>query len=157
DLSDGPPARVCVIRMDSSRGDRLLVAAHHLVIDIVSWTILLEDLQRAYGQIRRGEEVKLPAVAAGDGSWCERLGAYAGGPEMGGEIDYWEKSVAGEDGRLPVDEPSGENLEGTAEELTVQLSVEQTEELLQEAGRAYQLQPGEVVLAALGRALGEWS
>lgn len=31
-------------------GQRLLLVIHHLVVDGVSWRILLEDLQRAYQQ-----------------------------------------------------------------------------------------------------------
>jgi non-ribosomal peptide synthase protein (TIGR01720 family) len=157
DLRAGPVARVGIIRLGSGLGDRLLVAAHHLVIDIVSWVILLEDLQRAYQQIRRGEAVTLPAATTTYRSWCERLAEYARGPEIAGEVEYWEKSLAGEIGRLPVDNPGGENREGTASELIVRLSQEQTEDLSREAGRAYKLQPGEALLVALGRALAQWS
>src|SRR4029078_6652878 len=40
---------------------RLLLAAHHLVVDTVSWRILLEDLEIAWEQLARGEAVPLPA------------------------------------------------------------------------------------------------
>jgi len=157
DLSAGPVARLGILRLDPGLGDRLLVAAHHLVIDIVSWTILLEDLQQAYQQIRLGEAVELPAATTTYRDWCERLAAYAGGPEIEGEVERWEKALAGEVGDLPVDNPGGGNHEGTVSEFGVHLSQELTEGVAQEAGRAYQLQPGEALLVAVGRALAQWS
>src|SRR5262245_36096743 len=40
-------------------GRRLLLIVHHLAVDGVAWRILLEDLQRGYEQLRRGEEINL--------------------------------------------------------------------------------------------------
>ena len=39
---------------------RLLLVAHHLVVDGVSWRVLLSDLQTAYQQLTRGQPVRLP-------------------------------------------------------------------------------------------------
>ena len=52
DLGRGPLVRGrCSI--SERDGERLLLVAHHLVVDGVSWRVLLEDLQVAYEQ-RRG-------------------------------------------------------------------------------------------------------
>jgi NRPS condensation-like uncharacterized protein len=46
-LADGPLLRALAVKMPDG-SQRLLLVAHHLVIDGVSWRILLEDLQSAY-------------------------------------------------------------------------------------------------------------
>ncbi len=54
-------------------GDCLLITAHHLVVDGVSWRILLEGLYHGFLALERGEEYQLPAstnpwTATGKGS-----------------------------------------------------------------------------------------
>ena len=60
DLSAGPLLRVVLVRMGAAQRARLLVVIHHLVVDGVSWRILLADLQQAYEQLVAGAAVKLP-------------------------------------------------------------------------------------------------
>src|SRR5262249_27327061 len=43
DLATGPLTRLCLF--DAGAGQRLLWATHHLVVDGVSWRVLLEDLE----------------------------------------------------------------------------------------------------------------
>ena len=44
----------------SSGGDRLILAAHHIVVDRVSWDILLEDFEQAYEACLTGQPSVLP-------------------------------------------------------------------------------------------------
>ena len=56
-LSEGRVMSVLVIRM---RGEtRVVMIIHHLVVDGVSWRILVEDLVKGYEQARKGEEIRL--------------------------------------------------------------------------------------------------
>ncbi|MDP2055533.1 MAG: AMP-binding protein, partial [Acidobacteriota bacterium] len=50
-------------------GQRLLLTAHHLIVDGVSWRILLDDLQLMLGQLDRGELVLLPARSVPYAAW----------------------------------------------------------------------------------------
>ena len=74
-----PRARAALPRrpVPPRRGsDRLLLIAHHLVVDGVSWRILLEDLAAAYRRRLR---------AAAEDHLLEALGGAAGGPRpLGG-------------------------------------------------------------------------
>ena len=98
DLSSGPLLRA--VGMDLSDGSqRLLVVIHHLVVDGVSWRVLLEDLALAYEQLGSGGEVHLPAKSQSYASWGARLRAHA--EQLGGELDYWlARSSSGD---LPCD------------------------------------------------------
>src|SRR5262249_5294042 len=76
DLAAGPLWRV--VRFDLGRGrpPRLLIVVHHLVVDGVSWRVLLEDLETACGQLTRGERVRLPRKTTSFLRWAERLVDY---------------------------------------------------------------------------------
>lgn len=51
----------------------LFLTAHHLLVDRVSWSVLLEDLDALYGGIRKGERVNAPLASASHGAWLEAL------------------------------------------------------------------------------------
>ena len=65
--------------------------------------------------------------------------------------------AADANGSLPLDLEEGENTEASSRTITVRLEVEETEALLQQAPSAYNTQINDLLLAALGRALHEWS
>ncbi|ORC50833.1 hypothetical protein BZK31_27780, partial [Pseudomonas floridensis] len=59
DLKNGPLLRALLV--DLPQGEqRLLLVIHHLVVDGVSWRVLLEDLQQAYQALAAGQPVALP-------------------------------------------------------------------------------------------------
>src|SRR5690606_35099966 len=58
-ISEGPLFRVIYFDLGEATPGRLLFVAHHLIVDGVSWRILLEDFETVYEQIQRGEEVRL--------------------------------------------------------------------------------------------------
>lgn len=60
DVCDGPLMRVVWVELGPHRPQRLLMVIHHLVVDGVSWRILIEDLHTLYHQLAAGEAVSLP-------------------------------------------------------------------------------------------------
>ena len=81
DLARGPLIRALLVRL-ADGSQRLLLAIHHLVVDGVSWRILLEDLQRAYEQRLAGQAPQLPAKTSAFKAWAGRLAEYARGPAL---------------------------------------------------------------------------
>ena len=158
---------------EGGRRRRLLLVAHHLVVDGVSWRILLEDLERGYEQLGAGqEEIDLGAKTTSYQEWARRLKEYGEREEVRGELGYWleqagqkdkdkDKEQAGQGmiGTLPKDyEAAGEeNVVGTQRSVVVRMEEEETRELLQGVPEVYHTQINDVLLAGLGRALGEWS
>ncbi len=61
DLANGPVFQVAVFHLGHGQRDRLLFVAHHLLIDGLSWRILLEDIQTLYSQLRHNEPLQLVA------------------------------------------------------------------------------------------------
>ena len=156
-LSDGPLLRVALFDMGENRSDRLLIVVHHLVVDIVSWGILLEDLQTAYQQRSRNESVQLPPRTTSFTKWTEKLKAYAQSDELRQELDYWLSAQRENVAPLPVDYRGGANTAESASTVTVSLDAQDTDALLHEVPKAYHTQIHEVILTAFVRAFARWT
>ena len=90
DLAQGPLFRVVAWPGDAAGPGRLLLVAHHLVIDGVSWRVLLEDLETAYRQAAAGAAVRLPAKTTPGGAWAAAVAAWAATPAVAATRAYWE-------------------------------------------------------------------
>jgi len=137
----------------------LLLAIHHLVIDGVSWRILLEDLERGYEQCAAGREIDWGRKTTSLRQWSERLAEYAAGEELGRQVEYWSGPALRGARHLPVDWEGGaeRNLTAAQESVEGELEAEETRALLQEVPSVYNTQINDVLLTALERALEDWA
>ena len=157
-LGAGPVWRAGWIDLGSGER-RLLLVVHHLVVDGVSWRILLEDLQTLCRQVKEGEPLQLPLRTSSFGQWGEALARYAGSDAMQAEIAYWEGLAVYpvRPLRRDADVEGVENTAGSTAVVHLQLSVEETQALLLEVPRAYRTRIQEVLVTALVRGLERWS
>lgn len=156
DLAQGPLLRALLV--DGPQGQqRLLIAIHHLVVDGVSWRVLLEDLQNVYRQLSEGQSVSLPAKTSALRDWAARLQAYAHSESLREELSLWQAQLAGPAVALPVQRPQGARRNSDAETVSVRLDAERTRQLLQQAPSAYRTQVNDLLLTALARVLCRWS
>ncbi|WP_455917339.1 non-ribosomal peptide synthetase [Pseudomonas cerasi] len=156
DLEHGPLLRALLV--DGPQGQqRLLIAIHHLVVDGVSWRVLLEDLQTVYRQLSDGQSVSLPAKTSALRDWAARLQAYASSESLREELSLWQDRLAGAAVVLPVDRPHGSLLTRDADTVSVRLDAQHTRQLLQQAPSAYRTQVNDLLLTALARVLCRWS
>ncbi len=156
DLARGPLLRALLV--DGPQGQqRLLIAIHHLVVDGVSWRVLLEDLQTVYRQLSEGQSVSLPAKTSALRDWAARLQAYAGSESLREELGVWQAQLAGPAVVLPVDRPHGSQRNRDADTVSVRLDAESTRQLLQQAPSAYRTHVNDLLLTALARVLCRWS
>ncbi len=158
DLSAGPLTRLCLFNGGSGQA-RLLWVTHHLVVDGVSWRVLVEDLEGAYRQAARGLRPSLPPKTTSFQKWARRLAGHAGSEALAGELDFWRETARASVPRLPVDFPSGEAGDLVGDEATVsfELSAEETSDLLQTLPSVYQNRIDDALLSALARALVGWT
>ncbi|WP_337157029.1 non-ribosomal peptide synthetase [Pseudomonas putida] len=150
DLAEGPLLRALLVT-DGQGAQRLLLAIHHLVVDGVSWRVLLEDLQALY----RGQPLAAKTHAMAD--WAARLASYAGSDSLRDELGWWQDQLGTARRELPCDHPQGGNLHRHARTLAIGLDREQTRQLLQQAPAAYRTQVNDLLLTALARTLCRWS
>ncbi|MGE8151751.1 non-ribosomal peptide synthetase [Pseudomonas vancouverensis] len=155
-LDEGPLMRVLLV--DGPQGQqRLFIAIHHLVVDGVSWRVLLDDLQTLYRQLDAQQSIKLPAKTSAFRDWTARLQAYASSESLREELGWWQAQLAGPNGELPCDRPDGGQQNRHAQTLSVRLDSERTRQLLQQAPSAYRTQVNDLLLTALARVLCRWS
>jgi len=158
-LQTGPLIKAVEYDLGPGCPKRLMLLVHHLVVDGVSWRILLEDLQRAYEQLSRGGTVSLGSKTTSYKQWAERIHKYSETEELRAEVEYWcneeredvhpllrDFNQAVEDNRLE----NKKFIEGA-------LSQADTQALLQDVPAAYHVQIQEVLLAALGHVCAEWA
>ena len=155
-LEQGPLLRAELFDFADGQ-QRLLLVVHHLVVDGVSWRVLLEDLQEAYKQLLNGQAVNLPAKTAAVQTWAERLVAHAGSPTLQAQCDYWLQALADNNAELPRDNPQGSLDNSHARTAATRLDAERTAKLLKQAPAAYRTQINDLLLTALARTLCQWS
>ena len=156
-IGEGPMLRAVVMKM--KKRDLVMIAIHHLIVDGVSWRILLEDIAEGYEQAGREEEVRLGSKSGSYKRWAEKMKEYADGEEIGRQKEYWLRGSRQAEGVKEAKGGEGEEKAGTEEEVRVvrgNLSREETRELLKEVAGAYQTQIDEILLTGVGRAYRRW-
>lgn len=158
-LLEGPIVRVALFYLGSDKPSRLLLVVHHLAVDGVSWRILLEDISTAYQQLNRGETIQLLPKTTAFKDWAYQLKSYSESETVAAELDYWLTQLPNSLPPLPVDYPVDEdaNTEASAAIVSVCLSREKTNALLQEVPSTYNTQINDVLLTALVQSFAQWT
>jgi amino acid adenylation domain-containing protein/non-ribosomal peptide synthase protein (TIGR01720 family) len=156
-LEKGQIIRAVYFDLGPAKPARLLIVIHHLAVDVVSWRILLEDLQAACEQLRRGQEINLAPKTTSFKEWAALLSTHARSGARQQELDYWLHELSREVYGLPADCAGGSNTVGSAASVHVALSIEETRTLLQEVLAASRAQINEVLLTALAQAFSMWT
>jgi len=152
DLTVGP--LVAAVVFTGGERPTLVLAAHHLVVDGVSWRILLEDLESAYRQALRGETPDLGRKTTSFREWATRLTAHADAGGFDDERAHWAALPPAVP--VPVD-GDGPNTPGSAHVVLVGLDRDETRTLLRDAPKAYRTQANDLLLTALARVLAGWT
>ncbi|PYB95761.1 non-ribosomal peptide synthetase, partial [Pseudomonas protegens] len=149
-LQDGPLLRGVLFTL-ADQSQRLLLIVHHLVVDGVSWRILLEDLQALLGN------QALPAKSSSTQAWAGQLQAYANSAALQQEMGYWQAQLQGLESNLPCDHGHDGLQNQHASSVETRLSKRDTQRLLQDAPAAYRTQINDLLLTALARVITRWT
>jgi len=154
DLTNGPLAKA--ILLQGAKQDHILLVIHHLIIDGVSWRILLEDLTQAYRNINAKQTISLPRKTHSLKHWGNALAQYAQSDALKKEIPYWHRIRQADVCPFPVEIPSPHNRLCDLESCTVSLNSKETKTLMGEVNNAFHTSAEEILLVALARALKNW-
>ncbi|QMS92210.1 amino acid adenylation domain-containing protein [Nostoc edaphicum CCNP1411] len=157
DLNNPPLLRVAYFDLGEQQNHRLLIIIHHLIVDGISWRILLEDLQSAYQQLSQKQEIQLPPKTTSFQQWAIQLRDYAQTANLQPALDYWTSPSWQQITSLPIDDPQGCNTMADVDTYSVSLSYQDTQALLQQVPAAYHTQINDVLLTALVLAFHSWS
>ncbi|MFC7446984.1 amino acid adenylation domain-containing protein, partial [Rhodococcus daqingensis] len=142
---------------DTEGAGRLLIVAHHLVVDGVSWRILVADLVAAWQFVATGATPELPPVGTSMRRWAHGLVDEANSTVREAEMAYWRTVQGGTDPLLasrPLD--PAVDLFASIAEVKVELSEQATDALLTAVPAAVRGGVNDGLLAALAIAVSAW-
>ncbi|WP_432403720.1 amino acid adenylation domain-containing protein [Wukongibacter sp. M2B1] len=155
DLERGPLVKLALF--ETKKGDYLLIAIHHLIIDGVSWRIVLEDFSLGYKQLEDGAAIELPLKTTSFKEWSDELYKYADSKVILKEIEYWKELEKEEIERIPRDVQIKEDRMKDGETREGVLTKEETKKLLNEVHSAYNTEINDILLTALKLTLKKWT
>jgi hypothetical protein len=158
-ITEGPLMLNAYLNFGPKRSGRIILIVHHFLVDAISVSTLIKDLQTAYRQLGEGHAIDLPEKHISIKEWAELLHKYVLSNEHLKVIDYlltlpWEK-IPG----LPLDYPQNhdKNLINSIAKITVSLTKEETIILTRKVPLVFNTGVENVLLWALTKVISEWT
>ena len=142
DLAAGPLFRAILFRMPEA--DHVLLLSHHLVMDAVSWRILLEDFEFAL------TGADLPPRTSSYAEWSHALARYARSERLLEQRPYWQAIHREPDPPLPTDFDAVAHHYGETETISIEIRVDLPRSVAEPEVEA-------LLLAALARTIHCWT
>jgi len=152
-LASGPVVRALHISNFFQQEGRLLIVAHHLYVDAVSWNILLDELD----QCLKSETETLLPTALDFGEWARGLELLAQQPAVENDFSQWTDILRNASPHIPVDADSvSETVDESGLEIHISTWNEQeTHSLARATPSRNAPRPDELILAALSEVFAE--
>ncbi|MEW2756835.1 amino acid adenylation domain-containing protein, partial [Streptomyces sp. NPDC048399] len=136
---------------------RLLIVLHHLVVDGVSWRILLPDLVAVWQQVKGKPRPGQAGVGTSLRRWTHALAEEAARPERVAELALWQWILDGDEPTLGVRELDGaRDVAATVDTVRVRVPADVTKTLLDTVPAVFRGGVDDGLLAGLALALARW-
>ncbi|WP_196761521.1 non-ribosomal peptide synthase/polyketide synthase [Pseudoalteromonas luteoviolacea] len=137
---------------------RLFIVVHHLVVDGVSWRVILRDLEQFYLQLRDHTSINSYTKTASLQQWGMVLNEFAHSDGIEREKPYWLSQLQDDVAPLPIDIVSNDRPRlATSNASPVHLDVEYTDKLLHQCNGTYHTKINDLLLSAVYLGLRNWS
>ncbi|MCP4263334.1 MAG: amino acid adenylation domain-containing protein [Planctomycetes bacterium] len=156
-LEHGPLFQVCWFNPGPHQDGRLLLVVHHIVMDILSWPALIEDIMTVYRQLDGSIEVRLPKKTSSFKQWAQALIEYAHSQDLKEELPYWLSISKQPLQPLPVDSVDSDHSLATTQSVSAEMTPDQTQQLQNIVTPHFKTQFSHILLAALAIALNRFS
>lgn len=153
-LSDGPLYKVALISGAPDGELRLLIIIHHLIVDGVSWRILINEITEAYQQISKGNSISLLEEKNTYKDWVLQLYDYANSEKLEREKPYWLSLAS--TAEFPIDNQNCINKVRNSATLTFSFSDQDTVILLNRISATQSGQMLNTLLTGLLLAYHDW-
>ncbi|MGV9856483.1 amino acid adenylation domain-containing protein, partial [Streptomyces sp. NPDC003442] len=157
DLDRGTLVQVVWFDRGADTPGLLLFLVHHLVVDGVSWRILVPDLAEAHEAIAAGRTPELQPVGTSLRRWAQRLTEEAAEPAWVADAAWWQQTLRKEDrglGRRALD--AARDTTAAARRISLTLPVSVTEAVLIRLPAAFNAEVNDVLLTAFTLAWERW-
>ncbi len=155
-LKSGPLFRVILYDCGLSRSQQLFFVVHHLLVDGVSWRIILEDMEQLCQQLVANKELSLPAKTASYQQWANTLLDYVNSDVLKTQLQDWKNLVDISTHQLTTDTSSTELTIEQSDDVVIKLDKELTTKLLRDVPKAFNTQINDILLSALTLCLHQW-
>ncbi|MEI5102903.1 amino acid adenylation domain-containing protein [Streptomyces sp. PmtG] len=136
---------------------RLLIVLHHLVVDGVSWRVLLPDLALAWQRVRDGGLPQLAQPGTSLRRWVHALAEEATSPQRVAELAVWQEVLAGDDPLIGARElDPARDVTDTVDTVRVQIPADVTGTLLNTVPTVFHGGVDDGLLTGLALALARW-
>ncbi|MFB6613131.1 amino acid adenylation domain-containing protein [Streptomyces sp. NPDC056367] len=157
DPEAGTVLRAVLLDRGPALPGRLVVVAHHLAVDGVSWRILVPDLKAAYEALEAGRTPAPDPVATSLRRWSRELTEHARSTRRVSELPLWRGLLAAPEPVLGSRLPDPElDTRASARHLRAELPAALTAELLDTVPGVLNAEVNDVLLTALALAADEW-
>ncbi|TBN04429.1 hypothetical protein EYD45_07370 [Hyunsoonleella flava] len=152
DLAKDSLFKVLYFDCNSIQTNKIIIVAHHLVVDHISWNIIFNDIKSALSDTTSKQNHRTTIK-----DWSDYLIQLSKHVDFK-ELKYWESQLV-EHQKLPTDYTSGVSVfaEDTTFTHSVELYKEQTENLVNNANSAYNTTIEDLLITALIATIGNWS
>ena len=137
-----------VVLFHTPAKDYLLMAAHHLVVDGVSWRIITTDLNTAYLQLANQQEIHLAEKTHTYQDYAVEASKYRDSYKLSLEIPYWN---AVNEAMLQMPLSAEKDFSRSFGRLTVSLPADATKAFLQTTSNSFGATVNDLLLTAIGR------
>ncbi|WP_225732062.1 MULTISPECIES: non-ribosomal peptide synthetase [unclassified Nocardia] len=157
DPRSGVVSRAVWLDRGAGQPGSLWLVLHHLVVDGVSWRILLPDLLTAWGQVSAGRAPELMDVGTSARRWAQALVDEAVRPQRVAERPFWERTLDGAETSLGVRQldPAIDTV-ATMGRIDIQVPAEITTAVLGTLVERFHGGANDMLLTALALAVARW-
>jgi bacitracin synthase 3 len=158
DLKSGPLVRVVLFREQTNNYEYLFITISHLVADVVSWKILIEDFIAIYTQIEQCQKIQLPKKTTSFKKWMDKIKEYSVSTKLLDEKKYWGNILEQKIDILPKDYQIKKDMRRKKNIRLVTITFERktTRQIIEDSSQFYQSNIKTILLTAFGLALKEW-
>lgn len=152
DFIAGPTVIAAIIYTQTQNYLALIV--HHLIVDSVSWRIILQDLPEIYRNLQHNQAVHLAPKTSSYLDWSKSLITYA--KEISAkDYSYWKKVVTDVVPLIVLNKVK-EKRDGAIRYKKITWSKSETEKLLYQAHTAYHTTMNDLLICAFSQAIARW-
>ncbi len=135
--------------------DKLFICVHHLLVDGVSWSILLQDLEILYKAAISGQVAILSPKTDSLRTWIKCITEYAQSPVFRNNLSYWQNL---DDSGIETiaESDASKRTENNTGSIALSLSTDETDLLLTSSNFAYNTKINDLLLTGLSIAINKW-
>lgn len=156
DLSKAGLFQAMFIKCKQGSKNKMLLIAHHLLIDSISWQILVSDLESICLQLSRDEAIALSSKTTSYRQWGNHLTQLSTSGQFDDEKEFWKEQTIAE--KIPVHFDSNfPILEESIQTIALKIDSATTENLVKNSNETYHTKTEELLLTALMFGFEKWA